>query len=563
MVNYFIKFFDFLLPHRLTHFIKSRFGDGRVHQENASTARVHEADLVIEVDDVSLDQHRIEQVDLDAARVMEAVQKGDLGTLKHLLELEHIDPNQPDVKGMRPLFAAIDQNNYAMVQLLVRCERINLLFKNGDGRTIRSFIDPNETTYNRQLVPLLINAPVLGIRHPQYQHSSNHADLKSARYLNQMAVLFPLTPITDQKHFDRSRFLLQAVKNPSASPDRCWHALEQAWEAISLHQPDYFQPAIRDLQKAIQTGAVSDACQIADHIEKNQPVSFLVLRPDHVMSISICHDRLIFTNLGGSLDLHTGKIGDNSSFTGKRIIKLDAKSKAALTPVFLQSLMDGNPKALKAIFELLVQGVISHMGQKRGNCASEHPKSIWEDRLLFAQAQQIDPDQPSLAWDKLFEDKPSHFRVIELINNYCVRLIKDLYPNENPSLVSNLDEAMEFIQKYQAKLPIELGLAIKAKIKLLKDVSYPVILAEDLKDSDFLPSYATFKQLTLTAREQALAVFKDDPHAIPFLAQQFLMSRGLKQDEAIQLAQDMFNQIIEEAHITLKHMKDKRSVFYS
>jgi len=205
------------------------------------------------------------------------------------------------------------------------------------------------------------------------------------------------------------------MKDGVTSPDRMWTKLEQAWTDVP-DVPQHLKDAVKDLIADTQTGAITDAEKIAQSVKNNQLVSFLLFRPEHVMGITIQGDMLIFTNLDGLVDLDTGVIGHNRSFTGKRIIHLDEKSKALFTADFIRSLQVCQPNALRKIFAMPVCGAISYRGQKRGNCVSSNSKSIWEDRLLLAQAQHACADHPRSVFDALFTHNSKKFHFYKIIN---------------------------------------------------------------------------------------------------------------------------------------------------
>jgi len=377
----------------------SRVAYGRIQAQVAAKAQVRQIESMIEPPAISLEARSLEAEpeDLKAKpfsdeTLIDAIQSGHLSSLQKLLDSEKIDPNLPDDHGTRPLFAAIDRRDYPMVQALLRCDRIDVGLANGDNRTLWGMRRADPSAF-RLFDPLLSNLFFFNIHPLADDIQPSAADLKSAKKLLQMTALFPLTTIDVVKSdnlFQSHPFLEFVFKDGGSSPDRIWAALEATWTNMQLQTARPFQDAIQDLIEWIHSGAIADHNQIAAAIQDNRPVSFLIhtshnksLSP-HIMSVSIDKNVMIFTNLGGLIDLHTGTVlikNGLQTLTGKRIIQLDDESKQYLTPELIKDLQMGDLNALKVIFDMPVVGLIDFKGQERGNCAGTHPKSIWEDRL--------------------------------------------------------------------------------------------------------------------------------------------------------------------------------------
>jgi len=548
---------------------QSRIAHGRIQAQVAAQAQVRQTESVIESPAISLEARtmEVEPEDLNAQPfsdethlLIDAIRSGNLSSLQNLLDSEKIDPNLPDDHGTRPLFAAIDQRDYPMVQALLRCDRIDVGLANGDNRTLWGMRRADPSAF-RFFDPLLSNLFFSNIHTLPDDIQPSSADLKSAKKLLQMTALFPLTTIDAVKSdnfFQSNPFLEFVFKDGGSSPDRIWAALEETWADMQLQTARPFQDAIQDLIESIHSGAIADHNQIAAAIQDNRPVSFLIhtshnksLRP-HIMSVSIDKNVMIFTNLGGLIDLHTGTAlikNDLQTLSGKRIIQLDDESKQYLTPDCIKSLQMGDLNALKVIFDMPVIGLIDFKGQKRGNCAGTHPKSIWEDRLLLTQAQQLNPDHPIDVFKELFRDHPQRFQKFSFFEKKIAKVI-------SPDIkINTLEDIEGFIEKYKSsRLSSAYIENLTKTIAPLKNVQHPVILHEDLATSPLQPAYQTFKSLTLTTRKQILADFKQDTHAIDFLAGQ--LKQGIPSEgEATQKAQTIYDQSIQAAEETITRME--------
>jgi len=489
-----------------------------------------------------------------------SIKNNKIDSLKKFLASESINPNQPDGNGTRPLFAAIDKGNYEMVQILMRCERIDIGLANGDNRTIQQIMAV-KSTYDPAIAPLLTNTFALNIQGAKHQNQASAMDLVSARRLAQLAALFPLSS-PEINNLDaiceNHSFLKSVFQDGLACPDPIWAILERSWGLIADQQPAYLKKPIEDLTMAIHSGAIADAQQIVDAITSNQPVSFIIDTSfnnqfmNHIMSISIYNDTLIFTNLGGAMHLVTGEADEHNPLAGKRIIQFSDKND--LTADFIRSLQLAEDRALEKIFAMPVVGFIHYKGQKRGNCAGTHPKSIWEDRLLFTQAQQIDPENPTRAIQALFQDGQQRFQLIEIFNQI---ILPEIGANEP---IQTLDEANKIIDTYADQFEADYVDQIKTMIKQLQAIQSPVILHQDLTQSAFKPAYQTFKALTLEARRQTLRDFQADTNRDSFLATQLQLAQPKAYSDytAEMTAQAINNQIIQEAQQTIERMEQNR-----
>jgi len=567
MLSYVLKFFDFILPSSLSTFIRSRFDRDRVQKASSPAARVHLSSPVIEVLLQPIESHSVDQPRLSQSDLISAIKQNNLELVKELLSLENINPNGRSKDGTLPLFAAIDTKNYEMVQALMRCDRIDLSLKNGDGRTIGYrnllgliyyYIKFRST--RRLIEPLTANMGWIFSLSAQKDTSTHCAHLKSARCLHEMAVLFQLKEIFHQipnSLCKYNHFLQDVLKDGLGSPDRIWQRLEHVWTSLS-DIPQHFQGAIESLISDIHTGAIADAQQIANSIKNNKPVSFIVFKSDHIMSMSIQGNVLILTNLGGSVDLHTGKFGHNIHFAGKRIVRLDEQAKALFTADFVKSLQDCQSGAMKKIFALPVQGVITYPGQKRGNCGASHPKSIWEDQLLLAQARYLCPNRPEHAFEALFKDGPKNFHFYTYMNKKWLPFIEQRCPGQKLLPINSIQGLKDFMDRYGNQLPKTSRKRLSKKIKNLEKIQYPVITHEDLEKTEFNTAYHTFKQLTLAIRQSVLNDFKQDSYAQSFLADQIQLNSSLGPHAAEQLALDVYNRILGQANETIDRMQQRR-----
>ncbi|HHT0592901.1 TPA: ankyrin repeat domain-containing protein [Legionella anisa] len=61
--------------------------------------------------------------------------KGDILKTHFLLTSDKINPNKADSEGNSPLMYAIEQNNVALVKLLINDRRVNLNARNKNGKS--------------------------------------------------------------------------------------------------------------------------------------------------------------------------------------------------------------------------------------------------------------------------------------------------------------------------------------------------------------------------------------------------------------------------------------------
>jgi len=403
-------------------------------------------------------------------------------------------------------------NIYSTLQKLMRDEQ------NKFGYLITYLFDDTHLRIYSKLQPLVCNLRYCEIQYISDSPNNLLMDYQSARTLKDMSAFFPcfdsenkrtsLMIRTNRETFiinEKNLFLYGLYFLGVANPDRTWSILEKAWGSISETQPAYFQAAIHDLMDKIHTGDIADSGTIAQAIQADKPISWLMLLPGHIVSMSIHQDTCILTNLGGSLNLKTGET-DGNPLTGKRIMRLRPEDKTLWTPDFIQSLQTAQPDAIRQIFQLPLIGLIQYKGQKRSNCAGTHPKSIWEDQLLYAHIQHLAHDNP---------EKP--------VSAY----FQDIFP---------LDQALPAIIQHR-----------------------------DLIKSHLKPAFEAFKTLTLTARQQVLASFQADDHASDFLADQFLLGlrkvkAGVKtvitEKEAQIEAKHSMSRLIGTAKATIRKMQD-------
>jgi len=437
----------------------------------------------------------------DSILLLRAIAAEDVGMLRKILNVDHFNPNQPGFDGECPLVAAIQKGNYEILQLITR-------------HLLTDFNIIHDKEFDDHLKPLFTNLNIFHLLHQDGFLLPSEKDFRSMSYLMQMAAFFHNPPL-DMRNpsrfanwntsvlkyfFDiRSDGVEIMGKGGVANPDHVWHALEQAWEKIGHQQPDHFQSSIEVLTNTIHTGAVADPYQIATHIVQGASVSFIVYLPRHAMSVSIKDDVLIFTNLEGGISILQEMTGFNA-FAGKHIIRLNPEDKKLLTVDFIKGLQNCDQQVLKHLSGMPLLGCIQYKGQKRGNCAGTHPKSIWEDQLMFAHIQHLQADQL---------ETPISAYFYELFN-------------------------------------------------LARDRSEPkVVQHQDLIRSRLKPAYEVFKALTLETRKQTLAAFQADDHAVQFLSQQLAMAHKDQTTDSYELlSTDIKTKIIRNAENTIQRMEN-------
>jgi len=452
--------------------------DSQMQQQPSNGRRLGSNSSLVDPKPISLDTRFITTEWIDELLgnpnlLTQAIQDENITEVNHLIHDKKLDPNALDDKGLRPLSIALDKKNYEIIRLLLRHPKIDIELIDEE--------DMNSLEDNLCLRPLLINPYRLDIPEEKKDLLASLTHLKSSYDTwIRLSTLFHMPKFRLEKPFEvqnDNEFLNDVfdIKNPgnraslagTANPDRMWATLEQAWVEIADELPEssaYFKDSVDDLIDRIHTGAISDAKKIAHAIKHNKPVSFIVELPNHVMSISVYDNVLIFTNLGGGFDLKTGdQIADNSCL-GKRIIQLRPADKARLTAECIQSLQICESKAIKTIFKMPVIGFIRYKGQKRGNCAGTHPKSIWEDQLWFAHIQKM-------------EQRPLAF-------------FKELFQGIEPN------------------------------------GGFKSIQRQDLFKTRLEPAVEVFKMLTLTARKAVARQWTQDEHAVAFLSSQLKLALG-------------------------------------
>jgi len=400
-----------------------------VESQAGATPRLVGSSSSSSLSDVHLETRLVETPVSPTDAFITAIEEENIQIIQNFLQNVNFDPNLPNTHNIRPLEVALERKNYEIIRLLLRHPGMDINQINLQKLT--------DLESHMKFKPLLTN--LRGLYQLSEKINLSKDDLKSAQHLHALSALFPLKE-------DSGQYI----------PDQMWAMLEKAWEAIVDRVPDYFKDPIQNFIHTIHVGRVADATAIAQSIRDNKPVSFIVQLPHHTMSVSIDDDVLIFTNLGGDLNLQTGeKI--NGSILGKRMIHLNVRDKELLTTDFIQSLQACEDRALEKVFQMSVLGYIQCKGQKRGNCAGTHPKSIWEDQLLFAQIQELKASSKGMTTSSFFQ-------------------------------------------------------------ALFK--KHPIINHEKLIESPFRPAYQTFKALTLAVRKQILDEFESDQHVFSFLCHQ-------------------------------------------
>jgi len=376
---------------------------------------------------------RLITVPTAATLLVQAIENRDIVAFKTLIQDEDLDPNAPNDHGVRPLTAALEQEHYEMIRLLLRHPKMNVCALEPSAYQL--------ARANPQLRPLFLNFFNPHFLEAIRNTSPDLPDLRSIYRLSQMSSLFQLPECYVKA---KNNILLNWIcgitgekQDPcfagASNPDHVWAALEKAWENVRDQAPQYMKDAIEDLIQTIHTGDMHNIQKIKDRIDGNRPVSFLLHLPKHMISISICEDVGIITNFGGVLNLSSGECAASTfnPLTGKRIIQLSPEHKACLTPDCIASLQLGDQSAIKCIFEIPVIGFIQYKGQKRGNCAGTHPKSIWEDQLLFAQIRDMHQQKGiAIAFHQLFVDHPEiiiqHSKLVQSSLKPALRIFKTL-----------------------------------------------------------------------------------------------------------------------------------------
>jgi len=476
--------------------------------QSSNSRRLDNTFSLVDPEPVGLER-RLIKVRTAASSLVQAIHSRDIMAFKTFIQDEDLDPNEPNDDGVRPLEAALNQEDYEMVRLLLRHPKIDLVLIDQERICSLQEDDLRFTT-------LLMNKSVMTILREDPNLPANSADLKSAYHLSQVATLSRVPKINLQEilklsdqdfpesMWDDEHYLSSVLDimntDPMNSlaglgnPDRMWANLEQAWTKIAHKSPEYFKNSIDALIQKIHTGHVADATEIANAIKNNNPISFIISLTEHVMNVGVYDNVLVFTDLGGCLNLKTGDQQDDNDFKGKRIIRLSEEDKTRITVEFIRDLQTCALDVIEKIFKMPVIGLIEYKGQKQGNCAATHAKSVWEDQLWFAHIQAIN-QSPSAFFEELFgEIEPSN------------------------------------------------------EFKCMK--------RQDLFQTRLEPAVEIFKMLTLEARKQVADQFIKDEHAIAFLSNQLKLhlAETINDEQADQIAADIHGAVQLTMHDTLARM---------